>query len=154
MRHAGVIGALMAGSLLQGCSGDIDEPTSVEAERAGVIPNTYRYTVPPGFEMIVNSTVVTGDPTVYLKMQSDCNLVLYSHGAALWHTHTAGRGSNCRAKMQTDGNFVLSNPVTPIWWSGTQGHPGARLVLNDYNVKLLVTLDDYSWYKFLYGHWA
>jgi hypothetical protein len=70
------------------------------------------------------------DPNVVLTMQGDCNLVLRQSGGVLWHSRTAGRGTNCRAVMQGDGNFVVSNPNGPVWWSGSQGHPGADLWLD------------------------
>ena len=34
--------------------------------------------------------------------------------------------------MQGDGNLVVySSAGTALWWSGTNGHPGASLVLNN-----------------------
>ncbi|KAG6548997.1 hypothetical protein Mapa_009439 [Marchantia paleacea] len=42
-----------------------------------------------------------------LKMQSDCNLVLYKNGGPIWSTGTNGRGNNCQFRLQRDGNAVL-----------------------------------------------
>ncbi len=40
--------------------------------------------------------------------------------------------------MQTDGNLVLYGPSSSVVWaSGTNGHPGARLVIqNDGNLVI------------------
>ena len=64
-----------------------------------------------------------------LRMQGDCNLVLYHHEWAQWATNTNGRGSNCRAVMQIDGNFVVYSGSTPVWASGTVGWTWAKLRL-------------------------
>ncbi|CAA7406364.1 unnamed protein product [Spirodela intermedia] len=75
----------------------------------------------------------------YLTMQSDCNLVLYDAGRALWATNTDGRGSNCRAAMQKDGNFVVYNGNNnAVWASGSnRGNGNYILILQrDRNVVI------------------
>ncbi|MES9041834.1 hypothetical protein U6V62_12360 [Cutibacterium acnes] len=61
-----------------------------------------------------------------LVMQSDCNLVLYDAGKAIWATSTNGRGSSCRATMQKDGNFVVYNGAggNALWASNTSRQQG------------------------------
>jgi microsomal dipeptidase-like Zn-dependent dipeptidase len=74
-----------------------------------------------------------------LLMQTDGNLVLYdgdpSIESAVWATDTwalPDESRPVRADMQTDGNFVLYSAADiPAWATGTDGHPGARLVLQD-----------------------
>jgi hypothetical protein len=70
-----------------------------------------------------------------LIMQQDGNLVLYQGAIAVWDTKTWNLPVFARpvvAKMQNDGNFVLyTQGGNPIWATGTDNHPGARLVLQD-----------------------
>ncbi|KAH7661116.1 alpha-D-mannose-specific plant lectins domain-containing protein [Dioscorea alata] len=60
------------------------------------------------------------------NMQSDCNLVEYDNGKAIWASGTYGRGTNCRVTMQSDGNLVIyDNNNKAVWASNTnvgQGH--------------------------------
>ena len=66
-----------------------------------------------------------------LKMEGNCNLVLYSVddiggiqivGGDLWNTDTANAGSNCYAQFQSDGNLVLyDGGNSPLWSSSTSG---------------------------------
>jgi hypothetical protein len=68
----------------------------------------------------------------HLIMQSDCNLVLYEGGRALWASGTHGRGQGCRAVMQGDGNFVVyTGGQAPVWASNTAGRSGASVRLED-----------------------
>ncbi|MQL77512.1 hypothetical protein Taro_009935 [Colocasia esculenta] len=60
-----------------------------------------------------------------LTMQSDCNLVLYDGGRAVWASGSNGRGSSCRVTMQRDGNLVVyDGNGTPVWASGTASATG------------------------------
>ena len=81
-------------------------------------------------------------------MQTDGNLVLYegpcvnmSCGTPLWASHTVDCGG-C-VSMQSDGNLVVYDsggmqPGHACWASGTNGHPGAYLQLqNDGNVVMV-----------------
>ncbi|MQL74280.1 hypothetical protein Taro_006643 [Colocasia esculenta] len=66
-----------------------------------------------------------------LTMQTDCNLVLYDGGRAVWASGTNGRGSSCRVTMQRDGNLVVYNGNgAAVWSSGTaRGTGNYALVL-------------------------
>jgi hypothetical protein len=74
-----------------------------------------------------------------LRMQSDGNLVVYRDGVSKWATGTNNWPSTCTtcyASFQSDGNLVLygssgNGEYTPYWSTGTNGHPGAELVLSD-----------------------
>ncbi|MDE0884179.1 MAG: hypothetical protein OSB70_01460 [Myxococcota bacterium] len=72
-----------------------------------------------------------------IEMLTDCNLVLYSFengetGGVVWHSDTAGLGSDCSAKFQADGNFVVySGSETALWASGTSGTTGGILSLQE-----------------------
>ena len=74
-----------------------------------------------------------------LVMQTDGNLVLYegepSIATAVWATNTwelPEESRPARADMQEDGNFVLYSAFgVPAWATGTDGYPGATLVLQD-----------------------
>lgn len=84
-----------------------------------------------------------------LIMQGDGNLVLYADGQNLttpvWATNTWTLPLSLRpnrADMQGDGNLVLYNGVNyPSWASGTDGNPGARLVLQDDRNLVIYTGD-------------
>ncbi|KAM0953376.1 putative bulb-type lectin domain-containing protein [Dioscorea sansibarensis] len=53
-------------------------------------------------------------------MQTDCNLVLYDNGRALWASGTNGRGTNCRVTLQSDGNLVIyTSNNKAVWASNT-----------------------------------
>ena len=70
-----------------------------------------------------------------LEMRPDCDLVLFSFengvtGGVLWHSDTAGAGSNCVADFQSDGNLVVyDGGGQPQWNAGTSGTSGAELRL-------------------------
>jgi len=67
-----------------------------------------------------------------LVMQGDSNLCLYSAGNRLWCSQTQGQGIY-QAIMQSDGNMCMyetQGDVLPIC-SGSAGHPGARLTVQD-----------------------
>lgn len=51
--------------------------------------------------LTAGSSLVEGSYT--LKMQTDCNLVLYHINTVLWDSKTSGRGTNCRFTLQADG---------------------------------------------------
>src|SRR5262249_50524718 len=49
-----------------------------------------------------------GNSSLFLEMQTDGNLVLYtSGGKALWSSGTWHQCTHCRAAYQTDGNLVV-----------------------------------------------
>ncbi|XP_020276140.1 mannose-specific lectin-like, partial [Asparagus officinalis] len=60
-------------------------------------------------------------------MQSDCNLVLYESGKAIWASNTYRKESTCYCKMQSDGNLVVYDQNrNVVWysdsWMGDGGH--------------------------------
>jgi D-alanyl-D-alanine carboxypeptidase-like protein len=64
-----------------------------------------------------------------LIMQNDGNLVVYGPNGVRW---TPGASSTGDRLIMQDGNLVLYNASgTFIWQSGTGGHPGAWLALQD-----------------------
>lgn len=88
-----------------------------------------------------------------LIMQTDGNLVLYEGpcvktacGTPLWASHTVGCGG-C-ASMQGDGNLVVYDlggmqPGHACWASGTNGHAGAYLQLqNDGDLVMYPAMGD------------
>ncbi|MED5261489.1 MAG: hypothetical protein VX574_03720 [Myxococcota bacterium] len=62
-----------------------------------------------------------------LKMESNCDLVLYSAqggvtGGSIWTSGTASLGSNCRTDFQGDGNLVIyDGNGSALWHSSTSG---------------------------------
>ncbi len=85
-----------------------------------------------------------------LKYQSDGRLVLYRNRdrKELWDTKKTYPGAAI-CIMQSDGNLViydtLPSPGTRqryVWLSGTAGHPGSRLVVQDNGDVAICTPDD------------
>ncbi|TLP70120.1 lectin [Nesterenkonia sphaerica] len=73
-----------------------------------------------------------------LTMQSDCNLVLYDYGRAVWSSGTYNRGYNCILRMQNDGNLVIYSNNNAIWASNTGGQQGHFVLIlqRDRNVVI------------------
>lgn len=88
--------------------------------------------------MASGTDIYFGQPNVaspngqfWLQYQSDGNLVLYTHGTALWGSPTIGSSAG-RYSMQGDGNFVIYDAGgAPVWNSNTGGNPGAYLSVSD-----------------------
>ena len=81
-----------------------------------------------------NPSIWSGNGLYELRMQTDGNLVLYSHASSppypLWASYTFG--SQYRAKLQNDGNLVVYDRFwNPIYHTGSYGHPGSTWVLSD-----------------------
>jgi hypothetical protein len=94
-----------------------------------------------GQELGACQSVSSPNHAYQLQLQADGNLVVMAPGARrLWSTETGSAyGPTSRLVMQGDGNLVLyrSELGSDIvaWSSRTDGHPGARLGLqNDGNV--------------------
>jgi hypothetical protein len=88
-----------------------------------------------GGALLVGQQLQSNNGRYVLPMQNDGNLVLYAGPTAVWATNTWSLPVSLRpnhAIMQNDGNFVLYSPANnPAWASGTDGHPGSRIVLQD-----------------------
>ena len=64
-------------------------------------------------------------------MQADGDLVLLKSGAEkLWASGTAGKGAT-HAEMRAGGNLALVGSRKVVWQTKTNGHRGARLVVQD-----------------------
>lgn len=72
------------------------------------------------------------DSNYSLKMQSDCNLVLYQLNPekTVWYTQTNGKGSGCVLTLGTDGNLFIRNETQSIVWeTGTNKTVGNYVLL-------------------------
>lgn len=71
-------------------------------------------------------------------MQTDCNLVLYDNGRAIWSSGTYRKAENCFLSMQYDGNLVIYSGSTALWASNTKRAQGNFVVVlqRDRNVVL------------------
>jgi hypothetical protein len=77
--------------------------------------------------MVAGQSMYTLGP-VRLTLQSDGNLIEAAQAAVMWQTGTGG--SNVTLTMQGDGNLVLATGTGRVLWAtGTQGHPGAYLLV-------------------------
>ncbi|KAJ4781939.1 Lectin [Rhynchospora pubera] len=82
-----------------------------------------------------------------LKMQEDCNLVMYDSGSATWASQTANQGSNCKLLMQYDGNLVLyDSNGNPLWHSntGTANSPNIYPCILQSNCHIVI-YGPYQW---------
>ncbi|XP_020595627.1 mannose-specific lectin-like [Phalaenopsis equestris] len=76
-----------------------------------------------------------------LRMQRDCNLVLYQINPEkdIWNTETKDRGIGCELTLQTDGNLVIEDEDQKlVWESKTNGTYGNYVLLlqRDRNVVI------------------
>ena len=127
---------------LSGCDGVEAEAPPAEDVETRQSALSYTRNMFGGDVMYANEVLWSSDGRFRLKMQSDCNLVLYSGTDALWSSHTNNGSSNCRARMQTDGNLVVYRGSTAVWDSDTNGYSGAWLTLQ--NDRNLVIYDRYT----------
>ncbi|MGH7193513.1 MAG: hypothetical protein ACREJM_08270, partial [Candidatus Saccharimonadales bacterium] len=90
--------------------------------------------------------MITANRDYDFVLQGDGNLVLYSHGHAVWSSKTAGKSVN-NLVMQSDGNLVLyGTNGKAIWNSGTPGHGASTLDLQgDGNVVIYGSNGRPSW---------
>lgn len=111
------------------------EDNDIPDDVSGPMKKKYPKSLLPGQHLTVGNCLESPNGRAMLKMQKDGNLVLYAVTTnaglyPLWYT-----GVNpgiVKAGMQTDGNLVLSGKDNhPYWNTGTAGHPGARLELQD-----------------------
>lgn len=90
-------------------------------------------TMTGGQSLIAGDHITSANGGYSLKMQTDCNLVLYkTGGGATWATDTSRSDTACHADMQKDGNLVIYNSVgKAVWSSNTAGFSGASLAMQD-----------------------
>ncbi|MDO1558534.1 hypothetical protein Q0812_03720 [Brevundimonas sp. 2R-24] len=81
--------------------------------------------------LTAGQTLTAANNRYALRMQTDCNLVLYaSSGQPLWSSRTNNRGRGCYANLQDDGNLVVYDAANrPLWASNTAGSGSVRLVM-------------------------
>ncbi|KAJ4770129.1 Mannose-binding lectin [Rhynchospora pubera] len=74
-----------------------------------------------GDTMYGGQSLVYGKWNYRLTMQTDCNLVLYDYGRAVWSSNTHNQGYSCTLRMQTDGNLVIYDGSNrAIWDTNTE----------------------------------
>jgi hypothetical protein len=115
-----------------GESSAADTVAVADAADAGTVPVNAPAPPPPaapppsstlanGGTLTSGQSLTNGNYT--LVMQSDCNLVLYNNGVAVWSSGTNGQGTNCSLVMQSsDCNLVIYNGAPPgnaVWASNT-----------------------------------
>jgi len=113
------------------CSGDPGAP-GVQGGSAPVYQYPIPSTLTTGESLAAGQSLYSPNLQFKLVMQGDSNLCLYSAGNRLWCSQTQGQGIY-QAIMQSDGNMCMyetQGDVLPIC-SGSAGHPGARLTVQD-----------------------
>lgn len=113
------------------CQGDPGSP-GVPGGSAAVYQYPIPTTLTPGESLAGGQSLYSPGIQFQLILQGDSNLCLYSAGSTLWCSQTDGQGIY-QAIMQSDGNFCMyetQGRFLPIC-SGTAGHPGARLTVQD-----------------------
>ena len=71
------------------------------------------------------STLPAGKSLTYgsysLKMQKDCNLVLYDGNELIWQTGTTRKGNpGCSLSLLSNGGLVVSTAKSEVVWTGGQ----------------------------------
>ena len=131
---AAMFGVLQAAPAFACIAGPyVSMPTVTLSGTVTAAQNTYLY---------ANSSIYSPNGVYRLIFQTDGNLVLYKNGTqVIWDTNT----ENCiptpyaayTTRFQPDGNLVVYYTTTPglqeiaVWDTNTQGHPNARLVVQD-----------------------
>ncbi len=113
------------------CQGDPGSP-GVPGGSAAVYQYPIPTTLAPGESLAGGQSLYSPGIQFQLILQGDSNLCLRSAGNTLWCSQTPGQGIY-QAIMQSDGNFCMyetQGQFLPIC-SGTAGHPGARLTVQD-----------------------
>lgn len=101
-------------------------------------------TLTGGQKLVRGESLASNNGAYTLTLQNDGNLVLASHGQALWSTSTEGQDV-VRAEVQPDGNFVLYTADKPIWHTDTKGKKDVKLVLQDDRNLVLYAADGPAW---------
>ncbi len=97
----------------------------------------------PGQQLPNSYAIHSPNGQVRLVMQDDGNLCLYDSRipvGALWCSHTNPRKIPA-AVMQTDGNLCMYAAGAAVWCSGTEGFPGAHLMVQDSGHVQLIAAD-------------
>lgn len=71
----------------------------------------------PGQTLWSNQSLWDPRGNYELRVQGDCNLVLYNRGVVRWKSDTNGWSSWCHADMQWDGNFVVYDAWGRVIWA-------------------------------------
>ncbi|XP_020571174.1 mannose-specific lectin-like [Phalaenopsis equestris] len=72
-------------------------------------------------------------------MQSDCNLVLYDNGEAIWASNTVEMGTQCRLQLQSNGELIIFAGLGKmIWRSETGGGYGKYALVLHSNGNVVV----------------
>jgi|SRR5579859_6110165 len=90
----------------------------------------------------IGDSLISTNGAFRLTLEIDGNLVEYnqSTGSAVWTSNTAKSLGWCLI-MQEDGNLVLYDAhKAPIWASGTSGHNGAGMTLEDDGGIMIIML--------------
>jgi hypothetical protein len=98
-------------------------------------------TLLPGTTLASGQTLNSPSGAYQLTMQRDGSLVVQKGGSDVWSSGTNSPGAH--VVLQGDGNLVVySSASEPLWASGTDGHPGASLLLTDHGRLALLSTTD------------
>jgi hypothetical protein len=112
-----------------------------EAIIGGIIASDEYYTVapvPPAAGTLLSGQTLAAGQVVHsptdkyqLVMQSDGNGVVYAAGQRVVWNSGTDGHPGASLVMQADGNAVIRQGATPLWSSQSSGHPGAWLAMQD-----------------------
>ncbi|KAJ1690882.1 hypothetical protein LUZ63_015037 [Rhynchospora breviuscula] len=72
-----------------------------------------------GYELYGGESLSYGN--YILIMQTDCSLVLYDFGRAVWSSKTYNKGFSCTLRLQSDGNLVIYDGHKRAIWATNTG---------------------------------
>ncbi|KAJ4808363.1 Mannose-specific lectin [Rhynchospora pubera] len=92
----------------------------LSATLAFLAPSSFAdYVLYSGYALYGGESLSYGN--YFLTMQTDCTLVLYDYGRAVWSSNTYNKGYDCTLRMQKDGNLVIYDGSNRAIWATNSG---------------------------------
>ncbi|EFJ28622.1 hypothetical protein SELMODRAFT_411115 [Selaginella moellendorffii] len=98
----------------------------------------------------------SADGVYFLRMQRDCNLVLYLGNQAVWATNTQNWGRECYMRLQLNGELVVYDENRKVMWSNNKNcgrwcgllyvmciEPSGHIVVNDIRDQTCIWINSF-----------